>query len=622
MKHISVVYDFINKCKTLENLVGVTEKDISNYLMNELKKKTENIAIWGAGEHTNNLLKLIKTDIISIKGIIDSDKSKCGKKYHNINVYSPKQAKELLIDTIIISSYNKRREIASEIKDVFYNCRTIDLYEKFQYDSPFYFNKDLKDRYRFYIETCIIAEEEFNKLGLAIPEHALNELKNIVSNCKNMINRAEIKERINTKKYFASEYTNPIKEFLLIKKQPELHRRALEKVKKKALNGLKIKVAFFATHASVWKYEGVYRLLDKDERFEPIVVVCPIENSGRDNMLEEMERTYMYFKKNHYNTIRTYDQHRDEYLDINKKVNPDIIFYTSPYKGLIHDSYFIMNFLDRLTCYVPYGLYVVNINREMYDLTFHNLLWKAFYPTETHVRIAKKTARNCGENVINTGYPVLDNLVYGTRIEGKLWENKSFKRVIWAPHHSIEKKGWLDFSSFLYYCEEMLRITEMFNKKVLFAFKPHPILKSKLYNHVNWGKSRTDNYYKKWDKGINTFLHDDNYTDLFNSSDGLIFDSASFTAEYLATGKPSLFTFSDNYNEIILQLNDFGKMALKHHYHGFNTNDIISFIENVCNDEDSKKLERKKFYSKVLRSNKNTSASNNIYNEITSSIFA
>lgn len=58
-----------------------------------------------------------------------------------------------------------------------------------------------------------------------------------------------------------------------------------QKLSKKLKNKEKIRVAFLAIHASVWKYDTLYRLMEKHPRFEPIIIVCPAVNFGYENMI-------------------------------------------------------------------------------------------------------------------------------------------------------------------------------------------------------------------------------------------------------------------------------------------------------------------------------------------------
>ncbi|MDO4180705.1 MAG: hypothetical protein Q4D36_05385, partial [Bacteroidales bacterium] len=77
-------------------------------------------------------------------------------------------------------------------------------------------------------------------------------------------------------------------EWYLIKSQPHKYAKILRKLKNKR----RLKVAFFAIHESVWKYDSLYQLMATHPRFEPIIVVCPVVNYGMDNMLVEMDNCY------------------------------------------------------------------------------------------------------------------------------------------------------------------------------------------------------------------------------------------------------------------------------------------------------------------------------------------
>jgi len=411
-----------------------------------------------------------------------------------------------------------------------------------------------------------------------------------------------------------------IAEYQTIHAQPKRHRKALEKLRTKAHKKEKFKVAFFAIHSSVWKYDGVYQLMDKDPR--SIVVVCPVVNYGKENMLAEMEKTCTLFKSKGYNVVKTYNEEDDTYLDIKKVVVPDIVFFTNSHRGLIKDEYCITNYKDILSCYVQYSFHVTHLNKAQYNQLFHNILWKAFYETELHVKMAKQYSRNGGKNVVVTGYPGTDDLNYGGRSGKDIWKNpdESLKRIIWAPHHTIDNRESLNYSNFLRYHQFMLDLAEKYRDRIQIAFKPHPLLKVKLYGHKEWGRERVDYYYRQWEELENGQLESDDYVDLFNTSDAMILDSGSFTAEYLCCGKPSLFTFSDlNVRE---RFNEFGKLALEQHYHAYNEADILEFIENVVLEgKDTMKEKRDTFYASYLTPPNNKTASENIYDEICKEIF-
>ena len=114
-----------------------------------------------------------------------------------------------------------------------------------------------------------------------------------------------------------------------------LHKRAVARLKAKRDP---INVLFFAIFSSVWKYDSLYWLMKKDKRFNPIVLVCPQVNMGRESMLDNLDKCYNDFKRRGYDVVMSYNENDDSYIDA-RRLNPDIIFYTNPYDGLIDSRY-------------------------------------------------------------------------------------------------------------------------------------------------------------------------------------------------------------------------------------------------------------------------------------------
>jgi CDP-glycerol glycerophosphotransferase (TagB/SpsB family) len=135
-----------------------------------------------------------------------------------------------------------------------------------------------------------------------------------------------------------------------------------------------------------------------------------------------------------------------------------------------------------------------------------------------------------------------------------------------------------------------------------------------------WGKKKTDAYYNKWENLENGQLENGDYIDLFLTSDALIHDCGSFMAEYLITGKPSLFMVRDE--SIMEYWNTFGEKALAVHYQSRNKKQVIDFIENiVLNENDSMKEERNNFVQNNLIPKNNQTASENILKYLEGQIF-
>lgn len=379
----------------------------------------------------------------------------------------------------------------------------------------------------------------------------------------------------------------------IIKKQQEINK----KLEKNLKNKKKIKVAFFVIHSSVWKYDSIFKYMESNEKYDPIIIICPYIMYGKTRMLSDMSISEMYFKNKGYNYLNTYNQKYDEWLDVKKVFNPDIIFYTNPYKNLTRDEYYIYNFSNVLSCYADYAFSISDDYEMTHDLVFHNLLWKKFEETENHLQMARVASRIKGKNSIATGYVGTECLLNKSLENTKVWKStdKNLKKIIWAPHHTLDKDGEFNWSTFEKYHLYMLELAEKYSDRAQFAFKPHPILKSKL--EKLWGEEKTKEYYSKWGTNRTTQLVEDSYEELFKGSDAMLHDCGSFTVEYLFVNKPVCRIMVETY---VSNFSEFGNRCLDVHYKAFNEDDIEKFIINVINGTDELKKPREEFFEKYL----------------------
>ena len=391
------------------------------------------------------------------------------------------------------------------------------------------------------------------------------------------------------------------------------YRRIIKRLKhkKEPLN-----VLFMAIYDSNWKYDSVYKLMLSDPRFNPIILVCPAVNRGREHMLETMNKCCSSFQKKGYAFVRTYDETTDSYIDAHA-YNPDIIFYTNPYEIVIDERYYLYNFKDSLTCYVNYGY--INVHHEWaVNLPFHQKVWRYYVECADNFNLIKSYSPIDARNVKVVGYPMYDAFITGSAngIDWKI-KDKKLKRIIWSPHHTISNRAEeMRFSTFELYYELMLQMAKKYKDYIQIVFKPHPLLKNALYNLSGWGKERTDSYYKQWENGENIAIAEGEYVDLFNSSDAMINDSASFTIEYLYENKPCLFL--SNYD----RQKDSNVVSLKAFncwYHAETPEEIERFIRDVVIEgNDTMKERRGMFYDEVLLPPNGCYVADNIIQDIKS----
>ena len=376
--------------------------------------------------------------------------------------------------------------------------------------------------------------------------------------------------------------------------------------------GTPLKVVFLAINSSVWKYEHLYKLMEADPNFQPLVLVCPQVYYGEEFMWKQMKTTLSFFKEKGYNVKSSYDEVQNAFINL-KELQPDVLMYTNPYKGLIMKKYYLGLATNALTCYISYYYPKGITGYHKWLLLFESKLWMNFIASSAeYQRVIHK------DNCRVVGYPMYEAFKDGS-YSACDWKSpeKKYKRVIWAPYHHIVT-GDADIiqgSTFLRYADFMWELAIKYQNSVQFVFKPHPHLRSNLEAHPDWGKEKTDAYYEMWKNGINTNLAEGEYIDLFNTSDALIHDCGSFAVEYLYINKPAMFlAFNKNY---LHHLESTGIEALECHEIGFNEEDINGFVRSIINlDQDKKESERNAFYQKHLLPPNGLTASENMLNEI------
>lgn len=375
----------------------------------------------------------------------------------------------------------------------------------------------------------------------------------------------------------------------------------------------RVRIIFFLPNLSMWKYELLFKFLLQDSYFEPIIIPFPHPWNSKDEQLEFFHEICDYCKKNKFPFINGYDVEYEVAMDA-KDLHPDIIVYTQPY-NTGYEFWKIEKFWKKsIFVYSSYGAPIDS------DTIFHfsllqNICWKLFYPTTSLKYIFRQNLLTQGCNLSFVGDPMFDlfnNQSYIPSYSDWKSDDPKYKRIIWAPHHSILEEDYLHNSNFLELAEPMLRLAEERVDSIQFAFKPHPYLKEKLCKL--WGVYRTEEYYRRWTEMPNTTYISGAYIDLFLTSDALVHDCESFMCEYLYTQKPALYILN---NRATYKLNKLGQGCLDMHYKGHNINDVISFIDNVIvKGNDTSKGKRERFYNEFLRPQYGNSVGENIYDEL------
>lgn len=403
---------------------------------------------------------------------------------------------------------------------------------------------------------------------------------------------------------------------ILYRKSSFDHWRELRKIRKKGYAN----VCFIASSLAMWRYQGIYELMARDSRFHAFIILCPLRTFSAEQKLENVSDLKKFFDSKGieyidasiWNTI-------DDYKVIDE-INPDILFYTQPYDQLYGNRLDYVYFKEKLLCYAPYSAGSISSVTTL-NLKFHGIAWKLFYDTDVSLRDAQRMSLNKGKNAVVVGETTADAFLHSDYKD--VWKPQPVKkkRIIWAPHFTIESSQILHRGSFLWLWEDMLAIAEEYSDKVQIAFKPHPRLKSVLDNFPGWGRERADEYYHRWSKLPNTQYENGFFVDLFMTSDAMIHDSGSFMVEYHYSGNPVLFT-SRCLEETYQVHNDLGKAALDCHYITDSVEGVRNFIDYVVLDGvDEMRTKREAFFNKYLLPPNNKTTAENIYDNIVNDIW-
>ena len=404
--------------------------------------------------------------------------------------------------------------------------------------------------------------------------------------------------------------------YILLPRNKFIHYKVLRRIRERGYAN----VIFMAANLPMWRYQGLYELINKDKRFHVSIILAPFKAYSDIQKKDNISELRKWFDSQNIAYIDSTTWKDDDY-NIRKHLNPDIIFYTQPYEHVYGNSLDNIHFEDILLCYTSYAT-AIPISPYSVNTRLQNVAWKCFYESEAFKQKIKKITYNRAKNVVVSGNPYADEFLKKEHLDVWKPQKTIVKRIIWAPHFTVVPSPILQRGSFLWLYDFMFELAEIYRDKIQIAFKPHPMLKTKLYEIKEWGKERTDNYYRKWDMLPNGQLEEGKYIDLFMTSNALIHDSSSFTSEYHYTHNPILFTTNKGGIQCP-NLDEIGQAAFKAQYFAKSKEDIIRFIENiVINNIDIKKNERMDFFLNYLLPPKGGNVAENMYKEIITSIWS
>ena len=381
-----------------------------------------------------------------------------------------------------------------------------------------------------------------------------------------------------------------------------------QRVKKRGF----IKVDFLVANLSMFACRSLVEKMQRDPRFRVRVIAIPDLRWAKTDSLKEYRKcikdlTQIYGHDVVSQAVLNPESRYPVLVNIFED-NPEVVFYPLPY-DVSYTPYNIPYAVrsNVLPAYINYTFPCNKYCEDVFRGINYSNLWMVSLETQFQLNNYKQNGYVNGDNAVVAGYSKMDELYDITRsidrIKSHTYNGKIYERIIIiAPHHSL-KGGYnstMHLANFLKYAEFFQELPKNFSN-ILFVFRPHPALFPLLKQDNFWGEKRLEEYLKRLQENNNVVLSEEgNYFYWFAASDAMIHDCASFTVEYLYTGKPCCYMLKSE-SEVGEIFDDFGKQCLDCHYHAFNEKDIVKFIEEeVLKGHDSKRNIRTKFTHEAL----------------------
>ena len=432
----------------------------------------------------------------------------------------------------------------------------------------------------------IIATQEHNHLAIS---KTLDELgfdnRLFISHEMYCVMKAEIEEHKNI-------VDNRIRQYHLN------HQFKLDRIREKVNKKKKIKVFFMTHDAAIFGAQSVYKAMENDPLFEPYILVVSRRDVGYRDFYEDVKKDISFFEERGYRVIDGYDEMKNP-KDMHE-LNPDIIFYDIPKMygpaGAFYNRLDQLNW-EYLTCYIPYGLYMVDSFYYHYHTTCIRETWRFFLDTNADFKRVLADGEFNGFNTVYSGYPKFDEYC-GEEGELPLKLQNDKKTIIYAPHHSLGVSN--NFATFDLYKDIIFEVAKN-NPEYNFVFKPHPLLPFQVKTRYKEGKidfSYDDyvEYLKKWEALPNGIcITQGDYMKLFKNSSCMITDCGSFIGEYFPSGNPCIYMFNPRKKRQADVYTPLAQSILNSYYVVKTEYDLRESIENVIlQNMDPKREERER----------------------------
>lgn len=384
------------------------------------------------------------------------------------------------------------------------------------------------------------------------------------------------------------------------KTMQNLHKCVCQRISEKD----KVSVGFLVYSSAEWQCDRLYWLLEKDDRFIPVIIICGYGHGTKETIKDTYLRTCQYFIKSEKPYRIRYGGYMNEmYKDSARDL--DILVYITPFYSLSPDN---LNFANRKICqlgiHIPYGFYLEDKKvpyyiGNFYEMTIFKMGWKYFAESKIQEDEVKKEQRLKGYNIVTSGLTKIDDmLVRDITGLNSVWKTgiNTILKIIWAPHFNMQDGMNGTFHENYKWFYEYAKT----HKEISWILRPHPRMEIGIVDKGVF--SSIDEYHKyleSWNALPNaSVVEGGDYYDIFLSSDCMILDSLSFIAEYQYTGKPMLRLLPEK-SRLMNKIGDLLNSVI-YKARGNDYESIKGFIDKIAMGQDEMRNIRAQFFEQNL----------------------
>jgi CDP-Glycerol:Poly(glycerophosphate) glycerophosphotransferase len=367
----------------------------------------------------------------------------------------------------------------------------------------------------------------------------------------------------------------------------------------KQQQGQPINVLFVCHEPSLWSmFDSVYRAMVDDPEFNPMVVALPYRHSSLPQGKYKDAGMVVFLEKRGILVVRGYEEDSGRWMRP-AEFSPDYIFFQTPYDLFPPEWCVEHASLIARVCYIPYGTSISQgqIENIIHPSSFFKyvslFIMESVFTRNLFVTQLKSRQWFNRDSVLVGGCPKFDYLANAPVSLGNSWRRglaEGVMRILWTPRWNTGE-GHCHFFDYKDFFGSFCRA----NQDVDFVLRPHPLcfqnfISTREMTCEEVGKMEVD-----YRESANMVIHQKgDYQDLLLTCDIFVSDLSSMLLEYLATGKPIIYTHRKNV------FNSLGQELARGAYWVETEKELAAVLMRLKGGDDPLRENRKLIKDKIL----------------------